>query len=253
MKDSSRKGIRALSVVAVLSTMLSFFSTNPATAAGELNYLNNGTISFDKGSRSTFSSEGNNWSRVHFYPNQYDTSSSIRFTNTYGWGVTLTHNNDCYSGSDCGRFDDLVGKTRTWDYSGLNSFEVEGGTFTYGTIVETADVDLNGQLVQIVSSIFLSRDASYAVITTTVKNLGDSVSDLKLLINNYDGYVERDSDYRSTRGNIQNGIFVPLTDTNQSSNAVLEEALEFNHIGKDYGAILVAGLHQGALSSVLDE
>ena len=79
------------------------------------------------------------------------------------------------------------------------------------------------------------------------------MSDLKLLINNYDGYVERDSDYRSTRGNIQNGIFVPLTDTNQSSNAVLEEALEFNHIGKDYGAILVAGLHQGALSSVLDE
>jgi hypothetical protein len=60
-----------------------------------------------------------------------------------------------------------------------------------------------------------------------------------------------DGAYRSTRGNVAEGSFVAITDTSQSSNAVLADALEYDHNGTNYGAILIAGTNTGTLSSVL--
>jgi len=253
MKNSPRKGVRTLSTVAVLAAILSLFNVNPALAAGE-NYLNNGIISFAPNSGTEeFFTEDENWRQAYLWRTAFDSASRIEITNGTGWGVTVTDGVNCYAGESCGAYDDNVTKSRTINYSGLSSFEEGGRTYTYGTIVETATVSLNGQNIEIVSSISLSRESNYAVITTTIKNLGSSVSGLKLLVNNYDGMIDDDSDYRSTRGNVVDGSFIALTDTNQSSNAVLADALEFDHNGTDYGAILIAGSHRGSLSSVLDD
>jgi len=242
---------KCVALVAVLTVLFSFSGISQASA-DPYSYLNNGIISYAgwSGSQDFFNS-GDNWRPSYLYTTPYDSESTIELTNGSGWGVTLTQGDDCFSGSPCWGHSANVTSTRSIDYAGLNSFSNAGTTYTYGTIVETAAVTLSGRTVELVSSVSLARDSNYAVITTSIKNLGGSVSDLKLFVNNYDGMVRSDSGYRSTRGNVADGSFVALTDTSQSSNAVLADALEYEHSGTNYGAILLAGSNTGTLSSVL--
>lgn len=227
----------------------------PTTAkADPYKYLNNGIISFAEttsGGSTNFFDLGSNWESAFLYTNSYDPASKIALTNWTGWGTTLTQEDYCFSGEICYGHNTGVASSRSFDYAGLNSFTVTGNTYTYGTIVETAAVTLGSQAVELVSSISLARDSNYAVVTTTIKNLGGSVSNLKLFVNNYDGMVYSDWQYRSTRGNVADGTFTPLTNTNESSNSVLADSLEYNHNGTNYGAILIAGSNGGTLSSVL--
>jgi hypothetical protein len=231
--------------------LLSFSGTTRASAS-DYSYLNNGIISFGGYfNNNNFYTPGQNWRQAYLYTNSYDSSSKIELTNGAGWGVTLTKEDYCFSGNECFGYTAGVTATRTIDYAGLSSFNVLGDTYTYGTIVETDAVTLGDQAVEIVSSVSLTRDSNYAVVTTAIRNLGGSVSDLKLFVNNYDGMVAWDSEYRSTRGNVADGSFAPLTETSQSSNAVLADALEYDHDGTNYGAILLAGSNTGTLSSIL--
>ena len=241
---------KCVALVALLTVLFSL-SGIAQVSASPYSYLNNGIISFDSGVGSDFFNSGQNWSQSYLYTNQYDSSSKIALTNWSGWGVTLTKGDYCFSGSDCSGKTTGVTATRSIDYAGLSSFSNAGTTYTYGTVVETDAISLGGQSVEIVSSVSLARDSNYAVVTTAIRNLGGSVSDLKLFVNNYDGMVDSDGEYRSTRGNVADGSFVALTDTNQSSNAVLADALGYNHSGTNYGAILLAGSNTGTLSSVL--
>ena len=244
---------KCVALVALLTVLFSFSGISQASADPYSN-LNNGIISFAEATffgTTNFYQSGNNWSPAYLYTNSYDSSSKIALTNYAGWGVTLTKGDYCFSGSNCSGKTTGVTSTRSIDYAGLSSFSNAGTTYTYGTIVETDAISLGGQSVEIVSSVSLARDSNYAVVTTAIKNLGGSVSDLKLFVNNYDGMVYSDSAYRSTRGNVADGSFVALTDTSQSSNAVLADALQYVHNGTNYGAILLAGSNTGTLSSVL--
>ena len=63
--------------------------------------------------------------------------------------------------------------------------------------------------------------------------------------------VYSDGSYRSTRGNVINGAFVALTSAEQSSNAVLADAQEYDHAGTNYGSILLAGPSSGTTTSNL--
>jgi hypothetical protein len=242
---------KSLALITLLAFLLSFSGTTQASA-DPYSYLNNGIISFaGSNNMSNFYNSNNNWQQAYLYTNSYDSSSKIALTNGSGWGVTLTKGDYCFSGSSCSGKTTGVTSTRSIDYTGLSSFNVSGNTYTYGTIVETDAVTLGGQAVEIVSSVSLARDSNYAVITTAIRNLGGSVSDLKLFVNNYDAMVSSDSEYRSTRGNVVDGSFVSLTDTSQSSNAVLADALQYVHNGTNYGEILLAGSNTGTLSSIL--
>ena len=240
------------SALVALLTFLFLFSGIGQASADPYSNLNNGIISFDGFYGSDFFNSEQNWSQSFLYTNQYDSSSKIALTNGSGWGVTLTQGDNCFSGQNCWGYSANVTSARSFNYAGLSSFSVASDTYTYGTIVETAAVTLGGQSVEILSSISLDRDSNYAVVTTAIRNLGESVSDLKLFVNNYDGMVYNDGAYRSTRGNVAEGSFVAITDTSQSSNAVLADALEYVHSGTNYGAILLAGSNTGTLSSILD-
>jgi len=243
---------KCLALVALLTVLFSFSGIAQASAS-PYSYLNNGIISFAEPSfgGTTFYKDSQNWNNAFLYTNSYDSSSKIALTNWAGWGVTLTKGDYCFSGSTCSGKTTGVTSTRSIDYAGLSSFSNAGTTYTYGTIVETDAISLGGQSVEVVSSISLARDSNYALVTTAITNLGGSVSDLKLFVNNYDGMVNQDGGYRSTRGNVADGSFVALTDTSQSSNAVLADALQYVHSGTNYGAILLAGSNTGTLSSVL--
>jgi len=243
---------KCVALVALLTVLFSFSGIAQASAS-PYTYLNNGIISFAEPtfSGTTFYKDSQNWSNAFLYTEAYDSSSKIALTNWSGWGVTLTKGDYCFSGSTCHGKTTGVTSTRSIDYAGLSSFSNAGTTYTYGTIVETDAISLGGQSVEVVSSISLARDSNYALVTTAITNLGGSVSDLKLFVNNYDGMVNQDSGYRSTRGNVADGSFVALTDTSQSSNAVLADALQYVHSGTNYGAILLAGSNTGTLSSVL--
>ena len=242
---------KSLALITLFAFLLSFSGTTRASAS-DYSYLNNGIISFGGYyNNNNFYTPGQNWQQAYLYTNSYDSSSKIELTNGAGWGVTLTKENYCFSGNECFEYTAGVTSTRSIDYTGLSSFNVLGDTYTYGTIVETDAVTLGDQAVEIVSSVSLARDSNYAVVTTAIRNLGGSVSDLKLFVNNYDGMVFSDGEYRSTRGNVVDGSFVPLTDTSQSSNAVLADALEYDHDGTNYGEILLAGSNTGTLSSIL--
>lgn len=243
---------KCVALVALLTVLFSLSGIAQASAS-PYSYLNNGIISFAESSfgDTNFYKNNQNWSNAFLYTTSYDSSSKIALTNWSGWGVTLTKGDYCFSGSLCSGKTTGVTATRSIDYAGLSSFSNAGTTYTYGTVVETDAISLGGQSVEIVSSISLDRDSNYAVVTTAIRNLGGSVSDLKLFVNNYDGMVYADGSYRSTRGNVADGSFVALTDTSQSSNAVLADALGYNHTGTNYGAILLAGSNTGTLSSVL--
>jgi len=245
---------KRVALVALLMVLFSFSGIAQASAS-PYSYLNNGIISFAEPwfiDTTDFYQNGFNWRNAYLYTNSYDSSSKIALTNYYGWGVTLTKGDYCFSGSECSGKTTGVTSTRSFDYAGLSSFTVTGNTYTYGTIVETTAVTLGSQAVELVSSISLDRDSNYAVVTTAIKNLGGSVSDLNLFVNNYDGMVYSDGQYRSTRGNVADGSFGALTNTSQSSNAVLTDALQYVHTGTNYGAILLAGSNTGTLSSILD-
>jgi len=237
-------------LVALLTVLFSFSGVSQASA-NPYSYLNNGVISFAGESNSNdFFASGLNWRQSFLYTNPYDSSSRIALTNVYGWGVSLAKGDNCFAGTSCSGA--AVTSTRSIDYAGLSSFSNAGTTYTYGTIVETDAVTLGGQAVELVSSVSLARDSNYAVITTSIKNLGWSVSDLKLFVNNYDPMIDSDWAYRSTRGNVVDGSFTPLTDTSQSSNAVLADAQQYVHSGTNYGEILIAGSNTGTLSSILN-
>jgi hypothetical protein len=236
----------------IFLALFTIFGISQASA-DPYSYLNNGILSFaGRFDSNNFYTPGESWQQAFLYTNAFDSSSKIELTNGTGWGVTLTKGDYCFSGSECYGKTTGVTSTRSVDYAGLSSFSNAGTTYTYGTVVENDAISLGGQSVEIVSSISLARDSNYAVITTAIRNLGGSVSDLKLFVNNYDGMIYNDDLYRSTRGNVVNGSFVPLTDTSQSSNAVLADALEYVHSGTNYGAILLAGSNTGTLSSILD-
>ena len=227
-----------------------------AAAQADYSYLNNGFISFNSPATNPSFLDGNTWGQAFFFRTPYDKDSAIELTNTSGWGVSVTHGDFCYTvdhGDTCSTNETgVIEESATIDYSGLKSFTEGANTYTYGTIKTSHQVDLGGQRVLMTNSIDLDRGKTYAVVTTTVKNLGASISDLKLLINNFDGMVFSDSSYRSTRGNVTGGAFTPLASTGKSSNAVLADAQEYSHNGTNYGSILLAGPSSGSTTSNLN-
>jgi len=243
--------LKKLLVMVVLFTV-----GGTAAAQADYSYLNNGFISFNSPQTNPSFLDQSTWGAAFFYRTPYDKDTAIELTNDNGWGVSVTHGNFCYTvdrSSSCGEYETGVfAETATIDYSGLKSFTEGADTYTYGTIKTSHQIDLGGQRVLMTNSIDLDRGKTYAVVTTTVKNLGASISDLKLLINNFDGMVYADGSYRSTRGNVSGGAFTPLTSTGQSSNAVLADAQEFTHDGTNYGSILLAGPSSGSTTSNLN-
>jgi hypothetical protein len=240
--------LKKLLVMVVLFTV-----GGTAAAQADYSYLNNGFISFNSPQTNPSFLDQNSWGAAFFFRTPYDKDSAIELTNDSGWGVSVTHGNFCYTvNHSCGEYETgVIEETATIDYSGLKSFTEGANTYTYGTIKTSHQVDLGGQRVLMTNSINLDRGKTYAVVTTTVKNLGASISDLKLLINNFDGMVYADGSYRSTRGNVSGGAFTSLTSTTQSSNAVLADAQEFTHDGTNYGSILLAGPSSGSTTSGL--
>jgi len=244
--------LKKLLVMVVLFTV-----GGTAAAQADYSYLNNGFISFNSPQTNPSFLDQNSWGAAFFYRTPYDKDTAIVLTNDNGWGVSVTHGNFCYTvdrSSRCGQYETgVIEETATIDYSGLKSFTEGADTYTYGTIKTSHQVDLGGQRVLMTNSINLDRGKTYAVVTTTIKNLGASISDLKLLFNVFDGQIGPDGDsaYRSTRGNVTGGAFTSLTSTGQSSNAVLADAQEFTHDGTNYGSILLAGPSSGSTTSGL--
>ena len=242
----------------IFLALFTIFGISQASA-DPYSYLNNGFISFNDPVSNPSFLNNNSWGAANFYTTPYDKATAIALTNDDGWGVSVTHGDFCYTvdhhyySAGCGaKGAGVTEETATIDYSGLKSFTESANTYTYGTIKTSHQVDLGGQRVLMTNSINLDRGSTFAVVTTTVKNLGASISDLNLLINNFDGMLYDDSGYRSTRGNVTGGAFTPLTSTGQSSNAVLADAQEYTHAGTNYGSILLAGPSSGSTTSNLN-
>lgn len=231
-------------VRAAIATLV-FVVSGVCTAVADPVDLDNGYL--DSNFYNSFFHNAYDGDSIYLYKTPFDNTSKIEISNWSGIGVTLISGGKCFTTDiydACGnRHDsDATINSTTSDFTGITTFTSAESTYSYGRVVITQEVSLDGKIFEVTNTLILRENDPFLRIKTEVKNRSDTNSELDFYINNFDGMVSHDWRYRMTRGNLNNGVFTPIASDSDFSNAVIADAdsetFPENLTGSGFGAII---------------
>jgi hypothetical protein len=158
-----------------------------------------------------YSQSASTWYKLTFSSYPLDTAVGIGYGSSHWSGTTVS---DLYS---------LTTTQSTTDYS---NFVVDSSDTTksvgHGKIVASRSFVLQGQPVIVQNTFSLGRNDSFVkIITRVINNSTETIQNMIIWTGTRDDYVGTTDVNTKTRGNLDTGSFVPITQNNQSSRAIL--------------------------------
>ena len=158
-----------------------------------------------------YSRSGNSWYKLTFSSYPLDTAVGIGSGSSHWSGTTVS---DLYT---------LTSTQTTTDYS---NFVVDNSDTTksvgHGKIVASRSFILQGQPVIVQNTFSLGLNDSFVkIITRVINNSTATIQNMIIWTGTRDDYVGTTDVNTKTRGNLDTGSFVPITQNNQSSRAIL--------------------------------